>query len=187
MSSLEGEEWRHIYGYTSYMVSNMARVKSLYRKVKIGKGYREIKESILTTFICKQTGYPQVALSRKKQNVHRLVAFAFLGSPVFGKTQVNHINGDRGNSKLSNLEWVTPSENIKFSFLYNGRVQHNKGKFGKESSNSIAVISTSMITGIETRYESMMDAVREGFDSGCICRVCKGKYKQHSGYLWRYA
>jgi hypothetical protein len=62
-------------------------------------------------------GYPQVRLrlSPGKHNTfltHRLVAEAWLGRPVNGQ-EVNHIDGDKTNNHVSNLEWITNAENMR--------------------------------------------------------------------------
>ena len=62
------------------------------------------------------TGYKQVSLKIKETNkfqkryIHRLVAQTFIDNPE-NKREVNHINGDKLDNRLSNLEWVTSSEN----------------------------------------------------------------------------
>lgn len=60
-------------------------------------------------------GYKQVCLmvdnKQKQMLVHRIVAELFIGKG-FEKTQVNHIDGDKTNNKVENLEWVTASENM---------------------------------------------------------------------------
>jgi hypothetical protein len=57
--------------------------------------------------------------------VHRMVAFAFLGVPA-RNLQVNHKDGCKTNNQVSNLEWVTASENVSHAFKELGRVPHNK-------------------------------------------------------------
>lgn len=80
------------------------------------------KRKRLKTYL-DQDGYPHVYLvsgKRIKKMVHRLVAELFLVKPT-PQHQVNHKNGKRNDSKLSNLEWVTPSENALHGWRVNGR------------------------------------------------------------------
>lgn len=58
-----------------------------------------------------RNGYLRVKIRSKTYSVHRLIAEAFLPNPE-AKPQVNHIDGDRGNNRIENLEWVTASENV---------------------------------------------------------------------------
>jgi hypothetical protein len=58
-----------------------------------------------------RNGYLRVKVDGKSYSVHRLIAEAFLPNPK-SKPQVNHIDSDRGNNRVENLEWVTASENI---------------------------------------------------------------------------
>jgi len=58
-----------------------------------------------------RNGYMRVKIRGKTYSVHRLIAEAFLPNPE-AKPQVNHIDADRGNNRIENLEWVTASENI---------------------------------------------------------------------------
>ena len=103
---LMSEEWRDVIGYESiYQVSNLGRVK------RIAGGYGARVGRILRP----RTGrYPTVALSVGScpctHFIHRLVALAFLGSPLEG-SEVNHKSGIKTDNRVSNLEWVSPSEN----------------------------------------------------------------------------
>lgn len=101
---LPGEEWRDIEGFEGiYQVSNKGRVKSLY----FGR------ELILKPSI-DSSKYPHVTLSKGKDRtiarIHILVAKAFIPNPE-NKPEVNHINGDKLDCRVENLEWVTKSEN----------------------------------------------------------------------------
>lgn len=102
-------EWKPIKGYEGlYEVSNDGRVRRL--KFINGKhNFEKIKE-------CKQTlntwGYMTVNLSKdgkgNTKRVHKLVANAFIGE---SDLQVDHIDGNKQNNRLDNLEYVTPKEN----------------------------------------------------------------------------
>lgn len=105
---LEGETWRDIPGYEGlYKVSDLGRVK------KINKDYQIVMKS------WEAGEYQVVRLSKNNIQedigIHRLVAMAFIPNPE-NKAQVNHIDGDKFNNTLTNLEWVTPSENMKHAY-----------------------------------------------------------------------
>jgi hypothetical protein len=113
------EIWKEIKGYEGlYQVSNLGRVKSL-SKVKelYNGGLYNTKDKILTPRI--SNGYISVSLHKHNKGItkliHRLVAEAFIPNPE-GKPQVNHIDGNKTNNILSNLEWNTRSENIQHAF-----------------------------------------------------------------------
>ena len=112
------EIWKHIEGYEGhYMVSNLGRVKSLDREVNWnfkGVNYkRKIKGRILKQ--CDDgKGYCRVTLAINSNHinysVHELVLESFKSKRKEGY-QCNHIDGNKTNNNISNLEWVTPSEN----------------------------------------------------------------------------
>lgn len=121
-----GEIWRDIAGYEGlYQVSNYGRVKSCQRKEHGASwGTRTRKERIRKTRINRE-GYEQLQLWKDgKQHtftVHVLVANAFLDRCCDG-LEVNHIDGNKANNRVDNLEWVTHSENVTHSFKKLGRV-----------------------------------------------------------------
>jgi len=113
------EIWKDIEGYEKYyQVSNLGNVRSVERIVIDRKSIRNFKSKILTR--TKNThGYLQVFLSKngkiKTCRVHVLVAKAFLPNPA-NRPEINHINANRLDNSVSNLEWVTSSENSKHAF-----------------------------------------------------------------------
>ena len=113
------EIWKFIPGYEDrYKVSNKGKVLSLIHDTN------GMKRNISTQKILKQTiskcGYKRVCLldkfgNRKTLLVHRLVLSTFIGYDK-DKIHVNHINGDKTDNNLENLEWVTRSENMKHAY-----------------------------------------------------------------------
>lgn len=113
------EYWKNIKGYEElYQVSNNGYIKSLKRISWNGKGYHEKKEMILKIQFDGRK-YPQVTLSIngkiKTFRIHNLVANAFIPNPL-NKRTINHIDGNKSNNHISNLEWNTYSENNQHAY-----------------------------------------------------------------------
>jgi len=123
------EIWKDVCGFENfYQVSNKGRVKSLDRTVVNKNGVvSRLKGSVLKAQIS-GSKYLFVNFGKNKpKQIHRLVAIAFLSRPE-GKTQVNHIDGDKFNNDVANLEWVSCSENHKHSYKSLDRKLHPKSK-----------------------------------------------------------
>lgn len=111
------EIWKDIEGCDGrYKVSNLGRVKSI-RKIKYRNCY---KETILKPVIQKSNGYCYVSLRNengifKNHRIHRLVAKAFIPNPN-NYSQVNHIDMNKQNNCVENLEWCDQFENMRKCF-----------------------------------------------------------------------
>ena len=163
------EVWKDIKGFEGkYQISNLGRVKSLQRN---GRPERILRLNLIK-------GYAYTTLSngsrdKKKLKVHRLVAEAFIPNP-HNKPEVNHIDGDKRNCKVENLEWVTHQENCKHAYetglrtdnVYVNQIDVNTGE----------VIAT---------FKSMKEASRiTGVNYDSIAHCSRGDYKTGGGYKW---
>ena len=136
--------------------------------------------------------YPRVNLvingKRVTRAIHRLLAEVFIPL-VEGKDFVNHINGNKQDYSLDNLEWCTRSENMLHSIhiLGNPKPPNHKGRTGKLCKHSKAILATCTLTGTVLIFESAKDAVRVSggaFHTYGIAQSIKGNYSNHRGYIW---
>ena len=103
------EQWKLVQGFENYLVSTLGSVKTI--KGKFKKIVYDNKNSY---------GYVELWKNNKgkKFRIHRLVAETFIPNYT-NKEQVNHIDGDKTNNCVTNLEWVTPKENIRHAINNN--------------------------------------------------------------------
>lgn len=95
------EHYLTIEDHPNYEVSNLGNVRN--------------KKTGTVRALTNRRGYLKVRLDNKDESVHRLVAETFFDGDHTGY-QVNHIDGNKSNNRLGNLEWVTASENVKHAF-----------------------------------------------------------------------
>lgn len=188
------EIWKDIKEYEGlYQVSNLGNVRSLGRYVKNKNNKLQyFPEKILKTGNVQE--YLKVTLSNNNKQryyrVHRLVAEAFISNPE-NKPEVNHIDGDKKNNCVDNLEWCNRSENEKHAYK-NGLAKPSQkqknavAKYAREN-YSKKVIQYDLNGKFIKEWNSMSDVWRElGIRPSYICRCCKGLRNQTYGYKWKY-
>lgn len=142
LKDLEGEIWKDVVGFEGlYKVSNYSRVKSLKRTVINSNNNCKmpVKEIILKTTSDKY-GYKFIFLARdstrKLGRIHRVSATAFIPNPE-NKPFVNHIDGNKLNNHISNLEFVTAKENTQHA-LRTGLIKTGENRYNAKTTNEIA-------------------------------------------------
>lgn len=161
-------EWKPVVGFEDYyLVSDNGQVWSLYR-------HKTLKSTI------DKYGYEKVGLYADgkvyTRTVHRLVAQAFISNPNNLPT-VNHINEDKTDNRVSNLEWASVADNDNHG-TRNERMANTKSRKPVERINTDGTIVT---------YKGVKDAWRKtGITRSCISLCCKNIRKTAGGYKWRY-
>ena len=154
------EIWRDVVGYEGlYQVSNLGRVKSLPRATTKGKTLR--------IHINNRNKYCYVCLcdnnKKAQKRVHVLVANAFLGDNP-NKLQVNHIDGNKTNNHITNLEYCTQSENMQHAYL-----------MGLEKPKGLQVIDLDTLKVYPTATETARVLFNKDAGGEMILRVCRGE------------
>jgi hypothetical protein len=132
-----------IHGFKDYLIDESGNIYRPEREVFINRATdphsrkRKAKQVKLNK---KRTGYIEVVLcdghKRFYRLVHRLVAETFIPNPE-GKREVNHKDGDKTNNHVSNLEWVTPKENIKHYLDNNTPIRYRGSKLNRDQAMAI--------------------------------------------------
>ena len=115
------EVWRAVKDYEGlYEVSNLGRIRSVPRTVRVGKGkgYERLIESKILSPSINGSGYKIIILKKPNHKVicrtiHRLVAEAFIPNPN-NLTDVNHKDEDKMNNNVENLEWMAHKDNMNW-------------------------------------------------------------------------
>lgn len=158
------EIWKEIQGYENrYAVSSKGRVMNLKSGRVLKNG--STPHGYATVCLCKGNG-----TKPKQITVHRLVAEAFIPNPL-NLPEVNHIDEDKRNNDVENIEWVSRSENMRHS-------AHTK---------SCRINQLSIDGEFIKQWDSAHEIERElGFNQGNIISCCKGKRKTANGFRWEY-
>lgn len=156
------ELWRPIDGLEIYEISSCGRVRR--------NGTKYLSGSI------NNRGYLRYDLclngKRIVKSAHRLVADTFIPNPD-RKPFINHIDGDRTNNNVANLEWVTNQENLSHAYSVLGRRPRNM--------KQVVCLETKEV------FESCKSAADSfGITESIVNRVCNGKRKTAKGFHFEF-
>lgn len=180
--------WKTIKEYEGYYeVSDDGRVRSLDRFIKNKSGLFSGRERFLAGSEMKLTessgrkdeqGYLVVNLHKDGISsvipVHILVANAFIPNPHNLPT-INHIDGDKHNNSVSNLEWASYADNNIHALINNLR-----------RPRGVAVQQFTMDGDLLKTYKSVTQAAKEtGVSRGMISHCVNGRLESASGYKWK--
>ena len=179
----EKEIWRTYPDYSFIEVSNLGRIRTKDRVVTRSNGTKyHAKGRVLKQWISDH-GYMYVTFSVNGKNVnlrvHRMVAITFIPNP-HNYSEVNHIDCDRTNNRLDNLEWCTRQENVAYRDKLGHTAKHNAPK--KQ------VIAINPDTFEIFWFESQSEAAHQlDIDVRRVNKVIKGKQQQAGDYWFCYA
>jgi len=159
------EEWLPIVDSDNAYISNLGNVS------RNGKQVIPDEDS---------EGYLRVSVGGriKRDRIHRLVAKAFIANPNY-KPYVNHIDGNKKNNRIDNLEWCTPKENSMHASK-TGLLSHDTGKKG-------AILAVNIKDGQSCVFLNQAHVAKViGADDSEVNKCLKGKRKTVHGYTLEY-
>lgn len=187
------EIWKDIKGYEGlYQVSNLGNVMSWVNNSQ----HKRTRGLILKPRISKH-GYYYINIykdgKRKTVKNHRLVATHFISNPK-NLPCVNHRDGNKLNNKVSNLEWVTYSENRNHA-INTGLVDMNNSSLFKSGENNIMfgaksprrrrIVQLDLDGNFIREWDCIADA-QTTYNTAHISAVCRGKRHHDKGFIWKY-
>jgi len=174
-------KWKNLNKY--YAVSNTGIIKVLQHEFKNRWGGISIRNEKILSQSNDKNGYKLVTMKKLGINkngqyrVHRIVAMCWL-KDYDEKLEINHIDGNKQNNNIENLECVTSKENKQHA-LSVGLM-----KIGKEHH------FTKTIVGVKDNRQIILNGTKEirdfGFNPGSVNRVASGKRKTYKGWKFEY-
>ena len=180
------EIWKSIDNFELYEVSNLGRVRS--KKIKRSRSLTQpptINYKILKPHLEKR-GYYTVIITNNyyilKVLVHRLVAKAFIDNPD-NLPSVNHINENKLDNRVENLEWCTNEYNSNY-----GTRNERIGNTAKRNMKQCKVTDQYSLDGtFIRRWDSLEQIYRQlGYNKSNISNCCSGKYKKAYNCIWKH-
>lgn len=156
---------------------NISEIETKYTIYSDGRVFnknkgREIKGSL------SNCGYNRVTVCGNRLSRHRLIAMKFLPK-IDGKEYINHIDGNKLNNNVSNLEWCTSSENAKHAFDSGLRCAISTPIYGEENNN--AILTDKEVIKIRSTKDLSQNELAERFNvsKSTIKHILRGRSWTH--------
>ena len=171
------EKWKNVKGYEElYEVSNLGKVKR--KKHKRLDRNQILQEREVKVIYPKNKRYAYLSLCKNgkvtQKTLHRIIAEAFIPNP-HNYPCINHIDGNKQNNNIDNLEWCTYSHNNKEAY----RLQLKSTRIKKKKVNQYDLCGNFIKT-----WDSCKETIKQKYYH--VTDVCKGKRKTAGGYIWKY-
>lgn len=157
------EDWKYIEGSDNAYISTLGHIQ------RNGKDVIPVEDA---------EGYLRANVGKKRDRVHRYVALAFIPNPQH-KPYVNHIDGNKKNNSVNNLEWVTAKENSEHASR-TGLLSHDTGRKG-------AILAVNKKTGQSCVFLNQAHVAKViGATDSEVNKCIKGKRKTVHGFTLEY-
>ncbi len=176
------EEWKEIPGYEGlYEASSLGRIRSMDKTIRTYNGGSYTRPGALKTACINKSGYSRLNLCKdgivKPCLVHRLVAKTFIPNEL-NLPEVNHINEDKLDNRIENLEWCSHQHNMNWG--------HHNENVGRANGKPV-VQFTIEGTKVKEYYSSHEASRMTGIIEQGINLCCLGRRQHAGGFRWKYA
>lgn len=190
LTDLPNEEWKDIKDFEGlYQVSNYGRVKSLERTRRLYSKEIYVPE-IIRRNGCDMNGYQILPLNKDSKKytkkIHRLVAESFISNPE-NKPCINHLNCNKNDNRVINLEWCTIKENNQYCCKVGHHYNPTLGKFRGDNPKSKKIVQKNKndkIIKIWNCADDIADFL--GVNRRTIGKCCRKEVKTVKGFILEY-
>jgi hypothetical protein len=167
-----GYKWKYYSIFDEKQLTNNMW-KEIMKNIFINKEgivYNKITKNIIKG---SDLEYKNIMINKKNYRLHRLLALAFIPNPN-NLSVVNHINGNKFDNRIENLEWVSHSDNSLHS--------------AKQKKKYEYISQYDINKNFVNRYLSAKDIITKNptFNLKCIYNVLKNKQKTANTYIWKF-